>query len=124
VDSAAEKTPAERAVGDEAHAELARRGEDLRSTWRCQSKYSVWRVVIGWTACARRSVSADTSLRPTPPILPAACSSRAVQRDDLSPAVAARLGFLLKLSQLRLRALHEPALAPLDLDGRQFATCR
>jgi DNA-binding MarR family transcriptional regulator len=44
-----------------------------------------------------------------------------VQRDDLSPALAARLGFLLKHSQLRLRALHEPALAPLDLDGRQFA---
>ncbi len=42
---------------------------------RLKIDHSDWRAAIGWTAAARRSVSADASDRPTWRILPAATSS-------------------------------------------------
>jgi DNA-binding MarR family transcriptional regulator len=49
--------------------------------------------------------------------------SRTVQSVPEAPpvALAERLGFLLKHTQLALGSILEPALAPLGLDGREFA---
>jgi hypothetical protein len=49
---------------------------------RVQSEYSDWSAVIGWTACARRSVATDTSESPRKRTLPAATNSLIAPTDS------------------------------------------